>query len=153
MKQYVTIGTLTLALLSCKKEEGEPDMTLPIAAGFNQDFALYYRQQAALPASSRPELTVEVAELRYFICPKNARCFAADFAVPTLRIIDAQGQPQQLVIPANTFGHRTSEWIDTASFRANGRRYLMTYLSWKVKGDYQSATGEDISVALRVTKP
>jgi hypothetical protein len=148
MKQHLTIGALALGLLSCKKDDATP-----ITTDFNQKFSLYYRQQAALPTASPPELSLEVTELRYTICPKNANCFVADFAAPTLRITDAQGQSQQVTIPANTFGNRTPDWIDTASFRANGRRYLLTYVDWKAKGDYHSAKREDIFVELRVTKP
>ena len=147
MKQHLTIGALALGLLSCKKDDATP-----ITTDFNQKFSLYYRQQAALPTASPPELSLEVTELRYTICPKNANCLVADFAAPTLRITDAQGQSQQVTIPANTFGNRTPDWIDTASFRANGRRYLLTYVDWKAKGDYHSAKREDIFVELRVTK-
>jgi hypothetical protein len=153
VKHYLFIGTLALSLFSCKKDDCA-DSAIPtsVTAGFNQDFRLYYRQQASLPASNPPELVLEVADLLYTICPKNANCFTPDFAVPTLRITDAQGQSQEVTIPTNTFGHRTPAWIDTASFRANGRRYLLTYVDWKVKGDYSSGKREDISVGLRVTK-
>ena len=153
VKQHLTIGALALGLLSCKKDDATPVVPSPITADFNQKFSLYYRQQAALPTASPPELSLEVTELRYTICPKNANCFVADFAAPTLRITDAQGQSQQVTIPANTFGNRTPDWIDTASFWANGRRYLLTYVDWKAKGDYHSAKREDIFVELRVTKP
>ena len=142
---------LVLSLFSCRKDE--ETIPLPITADFNQNFALYYRQQVTLPLAVPLEIKLEVTDLRYNICPKKANCFVPDFAAPTLLITDAQGQSQQVTIPANTFGRRTPDWIDTASFRANGRRYLLTYVDWKVQGDYHSAKRENISVELRVTKP
>lgn len=154
MKKHLYIGALSLFLSSCNKEDGENSAApFPVTSGFDQTFPLHYRQSATLPLPNPPELTVEVTELRYAICPKNTNCFAPDFAAPTLRITDAQGQAQQVIIPDNTFGNRTSAWIDTASFRANGRRYLLTYVDWEVDGDYQSAKKKDIFVELRITKP
>ncbi|MBF9141168.1 hypothetical protein [Hymenobacter properus] len=49
-------------------------------------------------------------------------------------------------------GSRGSDWIDTASVRANGRRYLLTYVKWQVQGDYHAATKENIKCTFRVAK-
>ncbi|MDO7854174.1 hypothetical protein [Hymenobacter convexus] len=150
MNKYLLLVILGLGLSSCKKDDAENPAV--VTAGFNQDFSLYSQQQASLPLPTQPELAIAVTDLRFSICPRNANCLVADYAVPTLRITDAQGSMQQLNIPTNFYGRRTSDWIDTTSVRANGRRYLLTYVNWQVQGDYYAATKENIKLTFRVSR-
>ncbi|MCC3152062.1 hypothetical protein [Hymenobacter sp. BT770] len=150
MQKHFLFALIGLGLFSCKKDNaGNPTA---VAAGFNQEFSLYLQQQASLPQLTQPELTIAVTDLRYAICPRNANCLIADYAVPTLRISDAQGGTQQLTIPENFSGRKNSDWIDTASVRANGRRYLLTYVAWRVQGDYHAATKGNIQLTFRIAR-
>ncbi|MFD2720728.1 hypothetical protein ACFST9_18550 [Hymenobacter monticola] len=147
MSKHFLFAALSLSLFACKKNDAESPAA--VAAGFSQDFALLYRQQASLPQPAQPELTITVTDLQFSICPRNANCFMADYARPTLRITDAQGGTQQLTMPV-ILGSRSADWIDTTSVRANGRRYVLTYLKWQVPGDYHAATKENIKLTFRV---
>ncbi|WBA43474.1 hypothetical protein [Hymenobacter canadensis] len=156
MKQSLLFAALVVGLGACQKSDNNEDATpAAMEAAFSQDFTLSYRQQALLPTVAQPELTVELADLQYSICPKNARCFTANFVFPLLAITDAQGRTQQLKMPVNnTTGLQTGAFIDTASVRANGRRYLVQYTSWQAKEtDRNYAEKQDLSVKLRITKP
>ncbi|AII53420.1 hypothetical protein [Hymenobacter sp. APR13] len=154
MKQYLLLAALTVSLGACQETDSNEDATpVAIEAQFSQDFTLSYRQQAILPTVIQPELTIELVDLQYSICPKNARCFGANFAFPILAVTDAQGQTQQLKMPVNhTTGLRYGSFVDTTSVRANGRRYLLQYTEWSVKSDCDQPEKKDLSVALRITK-
>lgn len=155
MQQSLLFAALVVVLGACQKSENDEDVTpATIESEFSQDFTLGYRQRALLPAATQPELTVELTDLQYSICPKNARCFGANFVFPILAITDAQGQTQQVKMPANhTTGLRYGPFVDTTSIRANGRRYLLQYTEWRVKADCEQPEKKDLSVALRISKP
>ncbi len=150
MRNHFLFAALSVSLLSCQKDDAESPAV--VTAGFNQEFSLYHRQQAALPQPTQPELTIAVTDLRFSICPRKANCLVPDHALPTLRITDAQGGTQQLSMPVSSLGARNADWIDTSSVRANGRRYLLTYVKWQVQGDYHAATKENIQFTFRVAR-
>lgn len=155
LKQSLLFAALILSLGACQKSDNQDDVTpAAITSAFSQDFTLSYWQQAMLPAATQPELTVALTDLHYSICPKNARCFTANSVFPLLAITDAQGQMQQLKMPLNhTTGLQTGAFIDTASVRANGRRYLVQYTSWQAQEtDRNYAEKQGLSVELRITR-
>ena len=121
-------------------------------ASFDQDFKLYYLQQAVLRTAGRTELAVAVADLSYSFCPSNAYCLVADFVAPKLSVADAQGRTQVVSLPVLS-APRNAAWLDTTSIRANGRRYLLYYKSWSVRAGVARPAKTDISAIFRVTKP
>ncbi|MCC2546553.1 hypothetical protein LJY25_08870 [Hymenobacter sp. BT175] len=155
------VSTLALVALlglgACQKSAVAPNVEHgDSTAVFDQEFALYYRQQAMLPAAAGPELTVQVEELYTSYCPEEARCIVSTAAWPTLRITDQQGQSQQVKLPANRPAVFTPAFLDTTSVQANGRRYLLTYTRWNLdrtppRGGYPAK--HDYTVSLRVSKP
>ncbi|SHJ29323.1 hypothetical protein SAMN02745146_2787 [Hymenobacter daecheongensis DSM 21074] len=155
MKKHLLLSALSLSLLACEKADRENDVIpASITTAFNQDFALSYRQQATLPAATNPELTVAVSAMQYSFCPKDVICcFVPNFVDPTLTITDAQGQSQQVKLPANQPRNYNPTWIDTISVRANGQRYVVYYTKWDVKPGCDQPGIKDISVRLRVLKP
>ena len=151
MKYYLLAASLLAVLGGCSSKEDGPQT---VAAAFDQDFSLHYRQSASLPAAaSAPELTIAVAELDYSICPKNVNCVAPDYAAPTLTITAANGQPQQLKLPVEGIRPYSPTWIDTASVRANGRRYVVYYRSWTADRSKDMPGRADITLNLRVARP
>ncbi|UOQ81466.1 hypothetical protein [Hymenobacter sp. 5414T-23] len=127
-------------------------MPATVNSAFDQEFALNYRQQAFLPSTNQPELTVEATELSYAFCPRNARCLIPDYVWPTLTVTDAQGLTQQIKLPANQERTYTAGWIDTTSVRANGRRYLLYYLNWQVQPGNDAPQKKDITTRYRISK-
>ncbi|MBX0289131.1 hypothetical protein K3G63_01705 [Hymenobacter sp. HSC-4F20] len=153
MKKYSLPLVLSLTLAACQNRDATDAQPAAVAAGFNQEFSLQYRQQAALPATDQVELFVTVADLDYSFCPPNARCFIADFVALTLSVRDKQGQTQQVAMPLHTTGARNPAWIDTTSVRANGQRYVIYYHRWSVVENVPHPQKKDITVVLRITKP
>lgn len=151
MKKYV-LGSMMLLTLGACQDSASDAAPSAIAAEFNQDFALNYRQQATLPTASLRELTLVVTDIQYSFCPKNARCFTADFVAPTVQVTDAQGQTQQVKMPANQPSAATSNWIDTTSLRANGRRYTLYYKRWIVTENVEQPQRKDLTVVLHVAR-
>lgn len=154
MKQSLLFAALVVNLSACQKSDNNEDVTpAAIESKFSQDFTLGYRQQAMLPTATQPELTVELTDLQYSICPKNARCFGANFVFPILAITDAQGQTHQIKMPVNhTTGLRNGSFVDTTSIRANGRLYLLQYTDWAVRAGCDQPERKDLSVDLRIIK-
>ncbi len=150
MKHYLLAALLLAGLGGCSSEETGPQT---VTAAFSQDFSLRYRQSANLPTTVSPELTVAVSELAYSICPKNVNCVAPDYADPTLTITAANGQQQQLKLPVEGIRPYSPAWIDTASVRANGRRYVVYYRSWAADRSKDTPGRADITINLRVEKP
>ena len=151
MKKLLFLLALGLHLTACDKTTDSGPAA--VAAPFNQAFELRYQQAARLPAGTAPELTIAVTDLAYSFCPPNARCIAPDYVDPTLRITDARGQSQFLTLPVRPRRLYHPDWIDTASIRANGRRYVVYYTKWDVNKAATSPQQEHIAVSLRVTKP
>ncbi|HEX8425318.1 hypothetical protein [Hymenobacter sp.] len=153
MKKYLLATAIGLSLAACSKADDEDVTPIAITSAFDQNFSLNYRQQASLPSSSQPELTVAVEELDYTFCPKNAYCILADFANPTLGVTDRGGQTQQVkfLMPGRTTNY--PDWMDTTSVRANGKRYVFYYIMYNVKAGCDNPGKEDISVKLRITEP
>lgn len=143
-----------MSLAACASSEKENDVVpKPITSSFNQDFSLNYQQQASLPLTGQTELTVTTTDLRYAICPKDSRCFTADFVWPTLSIVDAQGQTQEIQMPSNQQQVFSTSFLDTTSVRANGRRYVLQYTRYQVEIGDDTPQKKDISVVLRVIQP
>ncbi|MBT9394466.1 hypothetical protein KLP40_14940 [Hymenobacter sp. NST-14] len=154
MKHYLLAAALLPALAACHKSDNDDAAPAPVAAEFNQDFALRYRQSATLPTAQTPELTLLVEDLQFSICPKNVNCFLPDFANPTLAIAAADGSTQQLQLARNIASPSSPNWIDTASIRANGRRYVVYYKSWALDaGRQDSPRKQDFTLNFRVEKP
>jgi len=145
MKLTFVFALLGLSLAGCKKNVP----VLP-AASFDQDFPYRFADEVRLPTVENPELTVTVADLDYSICPSSAYCFVGDYVIPTLRIVDAVGQVQQL-----TLHQQPSEQLpcsDTTTVRANGRRYLLCFRKWSTNGKRDNVLKKDIVVTLRIVK-
>jgi hypothetical protein len=138
---------LGLGLAACKKEN-----PAPVATAFGQDYPYSFANEVRLPVVENPELTLTVTELSYSICPSNANCLVPDQVSPTLRIADAAGQVQQLSLPVAGHQRNSADWIDTASVRANGRRYLLYFSKWSAGGKRDNVQKKDIVVTLRVVK-
>jgi hypothetical protein len=150
MKKPLLVALVALGLGACQKDNDAAPAA--VGAPFDQEFTLDHNQQASLPVVS-PELKVTVSDVLFSFCPKNAMCIAPDYVAPVLQITDAQGHAQQLTMPRNLFRNSSNpNWIDTASVRANNRRYLFTYINWKVGVNTDFAQKKDISVVLRVTR-
>ncbi|TGE06273.1 hypothetical protein [Hymenobacter fodinae] len=154
MKLPVFLLLTGLGLGACHKSDVKPDeQPSEIAAAFDKDFTLHYQQQASLPTQQQPELTVKLDEVAFTYCPPNAKCLVGTMAWPTLRITDAQGQTQvlpQVTPPKNLLPN------DTLSVRANGRRYLLTYVQWQLDKqvkEYDNPTKQQFGLTFRVTKP
>ncbi|UOQ71400.1 hypothetical protein [Hymenobacter cellulosilyticus] len=103
------------------------------AIGFEQDFALHHQQQAFLPATTSPELTVRLDEAYTTYCPEGLQCIVGPSAWPKLAITDAQGQTQEVRLPKNRPSSNRVTWLDTTNIKANGRRYLLTYTRWEIE--------------------
>ncbi len=154
MKKYILLPLLGLSLITCKKGEEEPRIPETVTAAFDQDVDLRYRQQALVPTANQPELTVQLTDLSYSFCPKNVRCFIADFVWPTVKITDAQGQVQELRQLGKVVHTYNPAWTDTASVRANGRRYVVQYTRYNLdEYSREEPQKEDITVTIRITKP
>ncbi|GGG57142.1 hypothetical protein [Hymenobacter glacieicola] len=154
MRNYILPLISTLALAACQSSDTATEaVPAAVVVGFDQEFSLYYRQQAKLPVTNSAELTVSVAELQYSFCPPNARCFVADFVAPTLSITDQRGQTQQVKMPVSQARTRAANWIDTTSVRANNRRYVLYYHRYIVAENVTQPQKKDLSVVLRITKP
>ncbi len=155
MSKRLLLAVLGLSLAACQRADEENDIVpAAVATTFDQDFSLNYRQQATVSsASSQPELTVAVADLNYKFCPKNAYCFTADFVNPTLSVTDEQGQTQEVKLSMRRMTGNYPAWSDTASVRANGRRYMFYYIIYDVKAGCDNPEKKDISIALRVSRP
>lgn len=154
MKKYLLVATLGLGLTACSKAEEENKVKpTAITTSFDQDFNLNYRQQATISSSNQPELTVMAEDLDYQFCPKNAYCSTADFVSPTVSVTDIAGQTQQ--VKMSTYGRHSNypNWTDTISVRANGKRYVLYYITYEVEAVRDNPRKKDISVKLRVTKP
>ncbi|GAA4008129.1 hypothetical protein GCM10022408_20310 [Hymenobacter fastidiosus] len=161
MKNYLLLATLGLSLAACQKDEKEDEayvVPAPVTVAFNQDFSLTYQQLAQIPTAPNPELQVALAEVQYTYCPAGACsdnsslvCAVGTNVFPRLRVTDAAGQSQQIALPANRPAAGTPNWIDTTSVRANGRRYVLYYVKWKMLKC--NPARHDFSVTLRVTKP
>lgn len=151
MKKYFLFSFLGLHLLACSKDSAGP-FPAPTATAFNQEFDLRYQQQALLTSLQNPELTVKLADISYAICSKNSICFMADYAAPALDITDAQGQTQQLTLGLRVPRPITPDYIDSASVRANGQRYRLYFVRWRLNGAPDSPQKKDFTVTLRVTK-
>jgi hypothetical protein len=154
MKLPVLLLLTGLSLGACHKSDVKPDeQSAEIAASFDKDFTLHYQQQASLPTQQQPELTVKLDEVSFTYCPPRAMCFMPTMAWPTLRITDAQGQAQ--VQPQAT-PSKVLVPNDTLSVRANGRRYLLTYVQWQLDEqvkEYDNPTKQQFGLTFRVTKP
>ncbi|MFD2787543.1 hypothetical protein [Hymenobacter rubripertinctus] len=154
MKHYLLAAALLPALAACHNSDKDDAAPAAIAAGFSQDFALHYRQQATLPTAQAPELTVLVEDLQFSICPKNTNCLLPDFAAPTLAITAADGSTQQLKLPRDFSRDMRPAWIDTAGVRANGRRYVVYYRNWSFDAAKQdNPQKQDFTISLRVERP
>ena len=153
MKNYLPVLALGLSIVACQNSTEEQD-AVPgsITSAFNQDFMLAYRQQATLPAAGAPELSVRVTDIHYAFCPKNAYCFVADFAYPTLDITDAQGQAQQVKLPKNQVRYSPNP-LDSTSVRANGKRYIVYFTKWELSGKCDAPQKKDYTVSFRIAKP
>ena len=162
MKKHLLLAAFGLLLAACDKKD-ERNEPAAVAAGYDQQFSLQYRQAAKLPHLLQPELTITLADLNYSFCPPNANCFVPDFVAPTLSVTDAQGLTQQMRMPTSFRNPYHHLWIDSASIRANSRRYVLYYTSWKVSKSPTSLWNRnkvagnvekpDISVQLRITRP
>ncbi|TGE28195.1 hypothetical protein [Hymenobacter metallicola] len=134
MKSTLLFLTLTLVGSACQKTAIDPEAApQDFAVDFNKDFGLHHRQQATLPATSGAELTLRLEELHTSFCPEGMMCIVGPSAWPVLTISDANGQQQQLTLPKNQARTWSGTWLDTASIRANGRRYLLTYTQWDLE--------------------
>jgi len=153
MKRHLLLCLLGLNLVACKKTDPAPD-NAPVAANFDQEFTLYPQQQAKVPGTSAPELTVTLTDLEFTYCPPAAACLVGTSVFPKLSITDAQGQTQLLALPLVRSRMSNPAWIDTTHIRANGRRYLVYYHKWNISTPPmgQSPQKKDISVTLRITK-
>lgn len=152
MKLPVLLFLTGLGLAACQKSEvGPVSPPADIAAAFDSEFTLYYQQQAYVPTQAQPELTVRVEEVAYSFCPEGMMCFVGTNAWPTLRVTDAQGQTQ--VVPQAP--RRFLLPHDTLSVRANGRRYLLTYVQWDLKEqpNKKSPSKDSFALKFRLTKP
>ncbi|UOQ64689.1 hypothetical protein [Hymenobacter volaticus] len=154
MRKYLLLAALGLSVVACSKTDEEVGPTA-IAVPFNEDFSLSYRQQAVLPSSNQPELTVSLTDMQLSFCHKGAICcFGPSYPVyPTFLVTDAQGQSQEVKFPANQIGTYNTNWLDTTSVRANGQRYLLYYLKYNLKAEKDQPAKKDVMVTLRVTKP
>ena len=151
MKKHFLLLFIGLHLLACSKDSTEP-VPAAIITAFGQEFDLRYRQQALLTALQSPELTVKLTDLSYAICPKNSLCFLPDSATPTLAITDAQGQTQQLILGGSHPRPNTFDYLDSASVRANGRRYMVYFTKWRIDGAASAPQQKDFLITLRVAK-
>ena len=152
MKKHFLLGLLSLSMGACNDTTPAPSNAA--AAKFDQEFTLYPQQQAQLPGSSAPELTVTLADLDFTYCPPGAACLVGTNVFPKLSITDAQGQSQQLALPLARIRTFSPNWIDSTNFRANGRRYLLYYRKWHVPTlpMGQIPQKKDISVTLQVMR-
>lgn len=153
MKKYLLLAVISLSLGACQKADEE---VIPnaITSAFDQDFTLNYRQQALLPSSSQPELTIRLADLQYNFCPKDVICcFMPNSVAPIFNVTDEQGQTQEVKLPIYSLNRNYPNWIDTISVRANGRRYILYHTKYNVKEGNDQPEKKDISVDLRITKP
>ncbi|WP_375417794.1 hypothetical protein [uncultured Hymenobacter sp.] len=159
MKKYLPLSVLGVSLAACQKDNDKDVVPTSVTSAFDQKFTLRYQQQAMLPASAQPELTLELGDFNYTFCPENANCFMADFVSPTLNVTDERGQVQQLKLglQAARFSYSNYPlWIDTASVRANGKRYLVYYQQYSVDTNLkrrEHAEKKHLAVELRVVKP
>ena len=154
MKHYLLAAALLPVLAACHNSDKDDATPTSIAAGFSQDFTLRHHQQATLPTAQTQELTLLVEDLQFSICPKNVNCLAPDFAAPTLAITAADGSSQQLKLPQDLPRISNPNWIDSASVRANGRRYVVYYKSWALDaGRQDSPRKQDFTLNFRVEKP
>lgn len=154
MKYYSFLLLLGLSLAGCNKSDSESEPApSSISTNFEQDFTLFYQQRAALPLLGTPELTVVLSDLDYTYCPKEVTCIVGTNVFPTVSITDAQGQLQQLAFPLSRPRNYNPAWIDTVSFRANSRRYVLYYKKWDIKESGNQPLKKDISITLRVGKP
>ena len=151
MKNYLLLCLLGLSLGACNKNTPAPDNSAP---NFNQEFTLYPQQQAQLPGSGTPELTVALTDLDFTYCPPTAACLTGTYVFPKLSITDAQGQSQQLALPLVRVRTFSPDWIDSTTIRANGRRYLLYYRKWNLPALSmgQIPQKKEISVTLQVMK-
>ena len=153
MKKHLLVVALGLGITACSKAEEENDVTpAAITAAFDQDFNLNYRQQATISSSSQTELAVAVEDLQYGFCPKSAYCFIADFVNPTISVTDIGGQTQHVKLPVVGRTNLSYNWIDSASVRANGKRYVLYYMMYEVKAERDNPEKKDISVKLHIAK-
>lgn len=151
---FAIVLPLPLLLLAACNESGSDAEPQAVTTAFGQDFTLRYRQSARLPTAANPELVVRVDDLQFTICPKNVNCLVPDFAAPTLAITGLDGQTQLLKMPTGNKLTVSRQYPDSASFRANGRRYVMYYTEWKLNPAKQdNPTRQDFTLSLRVEKP
>ncbi|QNH63686.1 hypothetical protein [Hymenobacter sediminicola] len=159
MKNYLLLMSVGLGLLACQKSDQDAVASpKAISTAFGQDFTLAYQQSAHLPSTQQPELTINVADIKYTYCPPvscsnnpSLTCLVGTYVYPVLSIMDAAGRTQQVQLPANQPAATTPAWLDTTSVRANGRRYLLHYVNWQL--NTCNPQREDIAVTLRVTSP
>ena len=152
MIKHLLLLSTALGLAACGTTDKYEAVPTPIVADFDQEFTLNYRQQALLSAAIQPELTVEVTDIQYKLCPKDILCFTPNFVTPTLRVTDAQGNTQQLKMSVNLERAYMPNWLDTTSVRANGRRYAFHYIKWEVDQMRDQPGKKDITVTFRVVK-
>lgn len=139
-----------LAIFASCNSEVEPQA---VSSAFDQGFDLRYRQSATLPSVAPPELTVLVEDLQFSICPSNARCSVPDHVLPTLAISGRDGQTQLLKLPSSGRLFVNSQYPDSASVRANGRRYVVYFTEWKLAaGKQDTPSKQDFTISLRVEK-
>ncbi|RFP63754.1 hypothetical protein D0N36_17625 [Hymenobacter lapidiphilus] len=150
---HIPTALLLLALLAACTSCGSEAEPKVVATAFGKDFDLHYRQSATMPSVASPELTVLVEDLQFSICPSNARCSVPDHVLPTLAISGHDGQTQLLKLPSSGRLIVNSEYPDTTSVRANGRRYVVHYTSWKLAANKQdNPAKQDFTISLRVEK-
>ena len=156
MKKHFLLAALGLSLAACQKDEMDI-VPATVESRFDRDFTLAYRQQVKLPSASQPELTITVTDIQSTFCPENFACLVGTTATPVLHVKDTQGQTQQ-VLPARgklPYNVNAGGWIDTISVRANGRRYLLYYVKWRLdanRSQQDRANKDDFTVTLRVKK-
>lgn len=125
---------VVLSLAGCQKAAVEPSgPPADIQAAFETDFSLQQQQQAFLPGTAQPELTVRLADMDYTFCPEGVTCITGTAAWPKLSLTDARGKTQQVDFAwVNPQRVPNAAWLDTLSVRANNRRYLCTYQRWEI---------------------
>lgn len=163
MKNYMLFLALGWSLTACEKADSEVKSKAVGTFAFGQDFKLDYQQAAQAPAGSSAEgqaseLQITVDDIDFTYCPTvecsgnpTLRCAVGTTVLPTLLVLDAAGNRQQLRLPTNQLRVGNSNWLDTTSVRANGRRYLLHYVKWQLNAC--NPRKQDFSIFLRVTKP
>ncbi|NVO31160.1 hypothetical protein [Hymenobacter lapidiphilus] len=140
-----------LAACSSKDSDAEPQ---GVVAAFDQDFTLQYRQSSSLPQVASSELTLRLDDLQFSICPSKANCLVPDHVQPTFTISGRDAQTQTLKLPSSGRLVVNSQYPDTTSVRANGRRYILHFTGWNLAANKQdNPMKQDFTISLRVEKP